>query len=219
MKKCFSFVVLSGLVAFIAPRLACAEPPATTTIATTAAATHPATAPTTSASQPSTHASTTQPGEPSKAAPGPAAHADQIRDDARFFDAETIQRAADKIDAIHRRFGKQVVVETYEVIPEDHKRQFEETGKEVFFKDWLRDRAKARNTDGIFVLIVRHPGRLQMAAGAKTKAKLFTADDVDALDAIMNGPFRERDYNVGLMRGLNFIEKRMEKNAAAAGKP
>src|SRR5712692_10358791 len=69
----------------------------------------------------------------------------EIKDEARFFKKETLQKANDIIREIHDEFKQDLVIETFQTPPggEEKVRAMTPEAREKFFKDWLRQRAEA----------------------------------------------------------------------------
>src|SRR5262249_23621441 len=85
-----------------------------------------------------------------------------------------------------------------------------------FFIDWALDRARAEKVNGIYTLIVKKPGRLQVIVGQETRKKAFTLDDRDKLVSLMLADFKNNQFDEGLLGGLDFIQKAMQKNLGGA---
>ena len=66
------------------------------------------------------------------------ASAGEIRDDAGFFDKDTVQRARNVVNQIQQKNGVNVVVETYAEIPADLKAKYDDAHKDQFYEDWRR---------------------------------------------------------------------------------
>src|SRR4051794_15508094 len=95
-----------------------------------------------------------------------------VLDGGDFFKLETIDKANAVIRHIKQTSGKDLMVETYATVPDQMRADYERKGRDVFFNDWLVQRALALKVDGLFILISREPGRLQIRAGAGVRAHL-----------------------------------------------
>ena len=100
----------------------------------------------------------------------------EVRDDGHFFKPETLKKANDIIREIHDEFKQDLVIETFQTPPggEEKAKQLKATtgeARERFFKDWLRQRAEAERVGGVYVLICRSPGHVEVGTGPNTEAK------------------------------------------------
>jgi uncharacterized membrane protein YgcG len=75
-----------------------------------------------------------------------------IQDAAGFFSKEAITTAEQQIATIHKKFGKDLRVETYASIPTDRAGQYTPEKRTEFFATWAYQRAKAIGLDGVIVL-------------------------------------------------------------------
>jgi uncharacterized membrane protein YgcG len=152
-------------------------------------------------------------------APGAAERQPRVRDDGRVFGEEAVGRAEGVIRDVKERFGKDVVVETYPAVPEAMKGEYDRLGREKFFDAWLGRRARELGVNGVFILIVRQPGRIQVGVGRRTRQFVFPLADREALREMMAERFRAKDFDRGLVEGLEFIRRRMEENTKPEGRP
>jgi TPM domain len=127
----------------------------------------------------------------------------KVRDEGKFFNEETLRTADAKIAAIHRDFGENVLVETYEKVPAEYK------NNEDPLRDWSRDRVKALEFTGIYLLATQKPRHLFVR---DEKAPGFTSSDTDDVRTIVLAKFKEKDYNKGLLDGLKVIHTALEKH-------
>ncbi|MDB5174122.1 MAG: hypothetical protein JWN51_2895 [Phycisphaerales bacterium] len=137
----------------------------------------------------------------------------EVRDDGHVFGPAAVEKANGMIAQIKQKFGKDVNVETFPEIPERMKARFQSQEKEQFYENWLRQEARDSGTNGVFILIVKNPGRLQVGVGSETvRSKAFTPADRDALRNLMLARFNEKQYDEGLLDGVNFIFQRLDEN-------
>ncbi|MDB5331308.1 MAG: hypothetical protein JWP03_2459 [Phycisphaerales bacterium] len=137
----------------------------------------------------------------------------EVRDDGHFFTPATVEQANGIIQQIKQKFGKDVMVETFAQIPDKMKPRLAAEEKEQFYENWLRQEARSNGTNGIFVLIVKDPGRLQVGVGNETvRSKAFTPADRNAMRDLMLARFRENQHDQGLLDGLNFAFQRIDEN-------
>lgn len=139
-----------------------------------------------------------------------------VRDEAHFFSANAVDQASQIIQQIDERHGKDLLVETFPQIPPDMQSQFDQLGKDQFFEQWARTRAQSQGVNGIYVLISKSPGHVQVEVGNKTRMRLFTVADRDRGRDILVTAFRGKQYDQGLLQFVRFVQQRIDANAAAA---
>ncbi|HZL35262.1 MAG TPA: TPM domain-containing protein [Tepidisphaeraceae bacterium] len=149
------------------------------------------------------------------AAPAGATAPPEVRDNARLFDPPTIEKVNAIVQEIQQRFHKDLTIETFAELTEGQKQAIAaggKAGKEEFYEHWLRQEAQAAGTDGVFILIVQNPGRLQVGVGDVTRTRAFTIADRDELRDGMLKDFRAREFDKGLITGATFVLRKMEQN-------
>jgi hypothetical protein len=155
-------------------------------------------------------------------APLPARAAESeglVHDGGAFFSAAALSEAAEIIRSIAAFHGRDVYVETYAEVPEHLRADLARDGREKFYDDWLNRRARQLGIRGVFVLVTRAPGRVQVGVDKATQRRAFTPDDRDALRDALVTAFRASRYDQGLLDGLRFVRRRMDENTAAEASP
>src|SRR5579884_3425175 len=146
----------------------------------------------------------------------------EVRDDGKFFKADTVAKVNKEIQDIHDRYKKDVVVETYKSykdidVPETSKESVKLETKEErnkAFNEWALERARKLKVNGIYILICREPSHLQVEVGKNTLTKEFTAADRHKLDEILLNKSRDKKFDEGLEDGVDFIRTAMRHNVA-----
>jgi uncharacterized protein len=149
------------------------------------------------------------------AAAGPAAAAvfpPPVKDEGKFFSAEALEKSNKKIRQLYTDFGCDVVVETVPAIPAEREAKFKELGKEKFFLEWAQGRAKELGVNGVYVLICKSPGRVEVGLSGPAK-RLFAPGDRERITNKMLGPFRDKKFDEGLAAALDFIETTLKAGA------
>lgn len=136
----------------------------------------------------------------------------RVSDGAGLFSAEALSEAGDIIRHIKEAYGRDVMVETYAQVPPELQAALERDGKEKFYDDWLNRRAKELKVRGVFVLVTRTPGRVQVGVDPSTRRRAFPDDDRDALREMLLVAFRMKQFDQGLLDGLRFARERIEAN-------
>ena len=153
------------------------------------------------------------------AAPAARAADAEVADGGGFFSAEALSEAGDIILAIQSLYERDVRVETYAEVPESLKARLQRDGQDKFYDDWLNRRAKALGVRGVFILVTRTPGRVQVGVDKTTQRRAFKAEDRDALRDALSTAFKAGRYDQGLLDGLRFVRRRLDENAARDRSP
>jgi len=148
-----------------------------------------------------------------------ASHAGTIVDNAHIFSSSAVAQAQQVIDQIRSRHQKDLNVETIAAVPADQQAALEAQGKNAFFEQWARERAKAMGTNGVYVLICMEPRHLQVEVGDRTETREFTAADRDALRTQLVSQFKDQQYDAGLTDAANFVLERMDANTRQSSVP
>jgi uncharacterized membrane protein YgcG len=151
----------------------------------------------------------------------------QVRDNGKFFDADTIAKANAVIKRIEEKYKKDVVVETFAEIPPDVKTKFNYTPetRDAFYHKWRDSLAEQAGVNGIIVIIAKDQGKthIEVAAGGETLKRDFTPHDVEKLTDILAVGF-SKDPNSRLIDGLQYVETTVaahhqKRGGAAAATP
>ncbi len=145
----------------------------------------------------------------------------EVTDHAGLFAPESIKRAAAILQDIKRDHNQDVVIETYPGIPADRQAAWEAEKNDPekrthFFAEWGRERFRTLNVNGIYLLITKDPSHFQMDVGNVTVALAFTMENRDRLDEIVVARLRKRDYDGGLLAGVEYVRQAMGENLAGA---
>ena len=92
-----------------------------------------------------------------------------------------IEKANERIREIARDYGKDLLIDTVPGIPIDLEGKYKEQGKQKFFNAWAEQRATGARVKGIYVLLSKQPGHLQIEVDKATRQKAFTTKDRDLL--------------------------------------
>jgi len=136
----------------------------------------------------------------------------KVTDRAEFFSNSAVEQATRKIQDIRRRFKVEVVVETFPSIPENMKSQYRPDEKNKFFRRWAETCAADQGVKGIYVLICKKPGHLQMEPDQLTRKKAFTLDERDALVKNMLKRMNQKQYDAALSEMVASIETTLQTN-------
>lgn len=136
----------------------------------------------------------------------------EVKDEGDFFKPEAIARANQGIREIKNKYKKDLVIETYKGIADKRKDDLEKLGKKRFFEEWARNRARALEVDGIYILICKEPPQLQVEVGNETEKKAFPTRDRDRLLELLLGRFKKKEFDEGLSEAVEFVNKTLGNN-------
>ena len=99
----------------------------------------------------------------------------KVNDRAEFFSESAVEQATRKIQEIRRRYKVEVVIETFASIPDSMKAHTSpRTEEQKFFRRWAETRATDEGVKGIYVLICKNPGHMQIEPDESVRRKAFT---------------------------------------------
>jgi hypothetical protein len=139
-----------------------------------------------------------------------------IRDEAKFFSPEAIQKANQDIALIAHRYGRDLLIESYPSVPaDDVDRVKAMSAKERldYFRDWAHKRTQAEKLNGVMILICRSPGTLYVNVSQHAKGVVTGAEEKAIHDALLTA-FREKKYDDGLADAVRLV-----REAFAAQRP
>jgi HEPN domain-containing protein len=146
-----------------------------------------------------------------------AAAAPGINDEAGFFSAEAVEKATQAVQKINADYPKtNVLIETVSTIPAELQGKVKELGAGKFFPYWATQRIADAKFSGVYILLCRRPGQLQVEVDKQTRQKAFTQADVDQLVKVISAQLREKKYDAALLEGVDCVQSALQKNL---GKP
>ena len=134
-----------------------------------------------------------------------------------FFSKSAREQATRKIQEIYRRFKVEVVIETFPSIPDTMRAQYKPEEKARFFRRWAETRATDEGLKGIYVLICKNPGHLQIEPDQVVRRKAFTLDQRDALVANATRLMSQKQYDAALAEIVDGIEAALETDLGRRG--
>jgi uncharacterized membrane protein YgcG len=141
----------------------------------------------------------------------------EVQDGAGFFKPETIAKANDLLAEIGKKHDKDLLIETYATVPADKVEAVKAMDKEArakFFQEWANSRARRRRVNGVYVLICKEPGHIQVEVGHETQKIAFTTKDRDRLRDLLIDAFQKKEHDRGLIDAVQFVEKTLDENLA-----
>jgi uncharacterized membrane protein YgcG len=143
----------------------------------------------------------------------------EVRDQAGFFKPETVARANEVIKEIKQKYRKDLVVETFRHVPEGKEKEATSSDRKVkarFFADWAIRRARQEGVNGIYVLITREPGHVEVVVGNQTR-KVFPDEERDRLAQILLTHFKKKEYDEGLLEAVRHVPSALAARQRTSG--
>jgi hypothetical protein len=136
-----------------------------------------------------------------------------IKDDGKFFKPDALEKANKKIKDIYEKYHKDVVVETLAPLTADQEKKLKEEGKTKFFGSLALNRAKELGVHGIYIVFSKSPTGLHVHMDPATQKQAFTARDRKVLIDKIIARFKEKEFDAGLLDGLEVIESALKANS------
>jgi hypothetical protein len=147
------------------------------------------------------------------AAPARAVFPPPIKDDAKLFSADAVDKANKKIKEIYAKSRKDLVIETYAGVPEGKKLPEDPKKKGEFFDEWAKSRLEELGVTGVYVLICKTPPTLRIRVDPTTYRRAFTQNDIDQLFKKIIAGLREKKFDDALKDAVDLVETRLRANA------
>lgn len=146
--------------------------------------------------------------------------APRVNDGAKFFSDAAVEAANQKIKRISTEFKKDLVIDTVASVPADMQAKFKEQGKTKFFREWSNKRAMDASVNGVYILICREPGHVQVEAGDATRrSNAFNDADRARVVQRMTEAFKEKKFDAGLTAAVDTVystfQERLPRKATA----
>lgn len=138
-----------------------------------------------------------------------AVQAADVLDSAEFFSADAIAKANTTIREIKSKFGHDIRIETYATVPSEKVQTVSKMSakeRDAFYASWLRERAEATQSRGIFILITKHPAHLHLWAGNPLQRAGFDAAHAAPIRETLLSGFKAKDYDGALSDALAQIK-------------
>ncbi len=145
----------------------------------------------------------------------------EVRDDAKFFKADTIKRVNAIIREIHDKYQRDLFIETYPTPPGGEAeaakvKAMDKNRREEFYSNWLRERARDLRVDGVYVVITRNPPEVEVGVGGETRKRDFTSDNRRELQRLMVDRFKKKEFDDGLVAAAEYVRDSMRSHHVAA---
>jgi hypothetical protein len=137
--------------------------------------------------------------------------APEIRDDGKFFSAEAIKKADERIAAISRKYDRDVLIETFASVPDADKEKvkaMDAKERADYSLAWAKERAHKRVVNGVYILICKEPHILRIGVDEREPHK-FPAGTQAAIDKELVKELKEGHFDEGLDQVLKIVEDRL----------
>jgi hypothetical protein len=135
-----------------------------------------------------------------------------VIDEGKFFSAKAIEDANKEIGKITREYGKDLLIDTVPGVPAEQEVKYKELGKQQFFNTWAEQRASGAGVRGIYILLSRQPGHLQIEVDKATRQKAFTADDRIRLVQKMLPLLKDKKNDEALRAAVDTVASTIQRN-------
>jgi len=112
-------------------------------------------------------------------------------DDGKLFSSAGLDKAKAAMNDAQFDHGLTFTIDTFDAIPAGKKAGFSDATKDRFFKEWARDMATSGKLKGIYVLVCRHPGYVEVLADKETHDRGFSREDEVKLRDTLLSAFRD----------------------------
>lgn len=135
-----------------------------------------------------------------------------VNDDGKFFSADAVERASQKIKDLFRDYQKDLLIDTVPEIPPSLKAQYDKEGKKAFFLGWSRKRAEDVKVKGIYVFLCRQPGHLEIEVDRLTRERGFPLAERDRLVQKLLPLLKDKKYDEALKEAVDVISSTLQSN-------
>src|SRR5262245_33869241 len=136
------------------------------------------------------------------------AQAGAIHDEAGFFSRAAVEKANSRLADLEKEYGKQVRIDTFKTVPDgrgDEVAKMNVADRARYFEKWTRDLATKEHVKGIYVLISKHPGHIEVAGDRQSQNQGIGAKERTQLrDKLMAG-FRHEKFDQSLADAVDYL--------------
>jgi uncharacterized protein len=144
-----------------------------------------------------------------------------VKDEAHFFSAGAVEKADRVIRDVKERYHKDLLLETVKTPPDDQAdkvKKMDRPERERFFEEWAGKRSRQEGVQGVYVLICKEPGHVQVEVGDETRQRAFTVENRDRLRDILVKAFKAKEYDEGLLDGVEYVRHAIKENLGERGR-
>lgn len=130
-----------------------------------------------------------------------------VHDEAGLL-GKAAQEAQEPIDALYRRYGFDLLIETVRSMPADRAAETKHLGRSKFFTLWAEERALAAGVDGVYVLICAAPRHVEIHVTDRFQ-KTFDKRSVAKLHKVFAGK-NDRNLPLAVNEAVKVVQDRLE---------
>ena len=149
------------------------------------------------------------------------AQAGAIQDGGKFFSEKAVAEAETVLKDLHSRTGHEVRIETFAAVPSgrvDEVAKMKEGDRTRFFDQWARDRATTEKIHGVFILVTREPGHVEIVVDRHTFNDGFGAPQRNEVRDILLSAFRKKNFDGGLEQAVAKLNQLVPAKSPAHAK-
>ena len=135
----------------------------------------------------------------------------EVRDRGKFFSDEAVKKANEDIRAIARKYDREILVETFREPPDGKAEKVAAMGRDErakFFREWARERIKAENVNGLYILVCREPSHLYLETAGSAR-KVIDEEYTQKIVKKVLEMFREKKFDDGLRVAIDMVRERL----------
>lgn len=143
-----------------------------------------------------------------------SASAADIDDQGSFFSETALQQANRQIAELQQKHNIDLRIETFRHVPADKTdavARMEKGARDKYFVEWMQSRAKATKSTGIFILICKQPGHVEVGISSQLRKRGFGLAERSALRDQLLTSFRSKNYDAGLTGAVGSVVKTASK--------
>jgi endonuclease/exonuclease/phosphatase family metal-dependent hydrolase len=132
-----------------------------------------------------------------------------IRDDAGLFSDEALAKAKKQIAALTDQYHRDLRFETFAGVPADQADKFADLNREErakFFRTWAEDQAKAQKLNGVYILVCKQPGHVEIVVSREARAT-FDRQPVRKLRDLLIKKFDDKQFDDGLLEAVQVVQE------------
>jgi hypothetical protein len=138
-----------------------------------------------------------------------------VRDGAGIFvKSHALEDFDRQIEEIHRRFGMDLLVETFAAIPSDREQELKQLKASKFFPLWAEERALASGVDGVYILICTTPRHVEVHV-SESAQHAFNSRTRDRLRRTLQHKLECKPYE-GLQETVDQVRERLAQSESEA---
>ena len=142
--------------------------------------------------------------------------APEIRDEGKFFSPEAVKKANEQIREIYRKYGKDLLIETFASVPADQLEKvkaMDSKEKADYFHKLAIEHAKQRVVNGVYILITKEPKYLYIEITPRARES-FDKEFYNHLRKVLFASFGENHFDEGLAAAVQAVQDKLAADAS-----